>query len=143
MGEGVEALVTQLLVVNHNRALRPMKIFNSESELLDVLDQIEANLATASTSTCIADQFTKHYNEAWDLYGVYALDGHESDDEEFAMLEKHAKRITNIELALQSASNVCAEEDAIKESYIQAGRYGPNEAVKRLSQALLSLRAKD
>jgi len=118
-----------------------MTIFNSESELLDVLGQIEAKLASAST--CSTDQFSKHYNEAGALFAFYALDGHESDDEEFALLEKQAKRIKNIELALQSASNVCAEEDALKESYIQAGRYGPNEAIKRLSQALLSLRDKD
>lgn len=115
-----------------------MTIFSSESELLNVIEQVEAKLKAAST--CTADQFAKHYDEAWHLYGFYAIDGHESDDEEFALLEKHARRIKNIEFALQSASNVCAEEHALKEAYIQAGRYGPNEAVKRLSEALASLR---
>ena len=65
-----------------------MTIFHSEPELLEVLDNIEATLASAST--CSPDQFTKHYCEAGALHGFYALDGHESDDEEFAMLEKHA-----------------------------------------------------
>jgi hypothetical protein len=107
-----------------------MTIFASESEMLSVLAEIEASLHRAA----VADRttFREHYFKAGHLHGFYAIDGHESDEEERALLDKHAERIARIEGALESASGLCSEEDAEKEIYQKAGRFGADEAARRL-----------
>jgi hypothetical protein len=111
-----------------------MIIFNSESTLLAALAEIEAELECAARSD--ADTFRAHYDKAGHLYGYFALDGHESDEEERALLEMHRTRIVRIEAALRSADGLCSEEDAGKELYRKAGRYGAEEAMRRIRSAL-------
>jgi hypothetical protein len=111
-----------------------MTIFASESELLETLAEIEAALEQAAHSG--SGSFREHYFKAGHLYGYYAIDGHESDEEERRLLAKHAERIARIEEALDSADGLCAEEDAQKEIYRKAGRYGADEAARRLRMAL-------
>lgn len=111
-----------------------MTIFTSEPELLAILAKIETALESAAHSGPSA--FRSHYLEAAHLYNFYAIDGHESDSEERELLSKHAKRITRIENALSSAEGLCSEEDAEKEIYQIADRYGADEAARRLRLAL-------
>jgi len=52
------------------------------------------------------------------------------------LLDKYAERVNRIDEALDSASGLCAEEDAEKEMYQKAGRYGADEAARRLRSIL-------
>ena len=111
-----------------------MTIFESESDLLRVLSEIEMQLELAAQSD--RSTFREHYFKAGHLHGYYAIDGHESDIEERELLNKHADRIARIEKALDSAGGLCAEEDAEKEIYQKSGRYGADEAARRLQTSL-------
>ncbi len=111
-----------------------MTIFESESHLLATLAEIEAALERAAYSG--GDIFRASYQRAGRLHGSHALDGHESDDEERDLLAKHAQRIARIDEALAAAGGLCSEEDARREIYQKAGRYGADEAARRLRLAL-------
>lgn len=75
-------------------------------------------------------EFLAEYNE---FYSYYALDGHESDELELSMFERYALRIQPHEdLTLQVFTYRCDDDDATKEIYIQAGRFGSTEALRRL-----------
>ena len=106
-----------------------MIIFASESELLTVLDEADATI-----EACVSGQLDPRtfLNELWHLYGYYALDGHESDEEERGILDRHSDRIAWISRVLEELNDVCADEDATKEAYIKAGRFGSAEALRRL-----------
>ena len=74
--------------------------------------------------------FLEQYN---DFYDYYALDGHESDEHELAVFEKYKWRIKpHKELAQEILSHICNDDDALKDSYINARRFGSNEALHRL-----------
>jgi hypothetical protein len=107
-----------------------MKIFGTEADLVSVLLEIEASLDRAAEGS--SAEFREHYLRAWHLYGTHALDGHESDDTERSLLAKYSERISRIEIALESAGGICSEDDAMREIYQKAGRYGANEAIRLL-----------
>lgn len=111
-----------------------MTIFESESHLLAILAEIESALERAAHAG--GDIFRAFYGKAGHLYGSHALDGHESDDEERDLLAKHAQRIARIDEALDAARELCSEADAQTQIYQQAGRYGADEAARRLRVAL-------
>jgi hypothetical protein len=111
-----------------------MTIFASEAELVSVLSEIEAALNRAAIAD--SNSFREHYFKAGHLHGYYAIDGHESDAKERALLDIYAERIARIDEALESASGLCSEEDSAKEIYQKAGRYGADEAARRLRIAL-------
>lgn len=115
-----------------------MIIFNSEAELIDVLEKADAMIAA-----CVAGSLEFHafYQQLGELYSYHALDGHESDEEERALLERHRGRIEWIDTVLTEIGGVCAEEDATKEAYIAAGRFGSAEALRRL-RSLVAGRAR-
>jgi hypothetical protein len=106
-----------------------MTIRESENYLLSVLDQAEALIDACARGEIKVNTL---YSELWDLYGPNALDGHESDEEERKLLERHAPRVQWIWRVLDELSGLCAEEDAGKEFYIRAGRYGEAEGLRRL-----------
>jgi hypothetical protein len=73
------------------------------------------------------------------LYGdfprYYALDGHESDDEEKQLFKKYAKRIqAHLKLSEKVLSSLCSDEDSVNEQYIKAGRIGSKDALVRLQE---------
>ena len=113
-----------------------MKVFNSE---LDLLQTIEAK--NALIRQCIAGEiefkeFCAKYN---DFYTYYALDGHESDDEEQALFEKHENKIKPHRIvAYEVLGQLCSDDDAELESYKSMGRFGAVEALKRLKNVILS-----
>jgi hypothetical protein len=106
-----------------------MIIFASESELLEVLDRADAMIAACVDGTL---EFRSFYAQLGHLHSYHALDGHESDEEEIAVLDRHRVRIEWIERVLEEVGEVCADEDATKEAYIKAGRFGSAEALRRL-----------
>src|SRR5215204_1533008 len=110
-----------------------VRIFGSEEELLSTLDQ-HAQLVRDCVSGRISFQeFLDRYDT---FYMSYALDGHESDPEERELLEVHKDRIAPHRKIWERiiGGGLCADEDARKESYIQAGRLGSDEGLKRLKE---------
>lgn len=78
------------------------------------------------------EDFSEQYN---DFYAFYALDGHESDPEERALLAKYEARIQPHEfIAYEILGRICSDADSELESYKMAGRFGSQEAVQRLKQ---------
>jgi hypothetical protein len=63
---------------------------------------------------------------------VYALDGHESDQDENDMLRRYATRIGFHFGVMKSLSGLCSEEDATNPVYLKAGRFPPSVALQRL-----------
>jgi hypothetical protein len=64
----------------------------------------------------------------------YALDGHESDPEEQALLSFHEGRIAvHREIWKTVMSGLASDEDAAKDEYGKIGRFGSQEAIDRLS----------
>ena len=106
-----------------------MTIFLSEAELIEVLDRADAMINACAEGLL---DFNVFYRDLGYLHGFHALDGHESDEEELRMLDKHHDRIAWIERVLDEISGVCADQDSTKESYINAGRFGTAEALRRL-----------
>jgi hypothetical protein len=81
------------------------------------------------------------FEEFLDRYGTfymtYALDGHESGLGEKALLEVHRDRIVPHREIWERiiGGGLCSDEDARKESYIQAGRFGSGEGLRRLRES--------
>lgn len=107
-----------------------MNMFASESELLAILEQHDGLVKRCLRGEMGFWEFCDAYH---DFYAYYALDGHESDEAERLLLEKHAARIEpHRAIAYEILGNVCSDEDAGLESYTAAGRFGSKEAMKRL-----------
>ena len=105
-------------------------IFSSEAELLDALAHHARLLLDCAGGKITFGDFLKRYNN---FYFHYALDGHESDERERALLEKHGVRIRpHKEMAYEVLAKLCADEDAAKRSYFEAGRIGSNEGLRRI-----------
>ncbi|OAM91593.1 hypothetical protein OH491_24495 [Termitidicoccus mucosus] len=106
-----------------------MVIFASESELLEILDRADAMIAA-----CVAGSLGIHefIDQLGHLHGYHALDGHESDAEEIAMLARYCSRVEWIERVLEEVGGICADDDASKEAYVKAGRFDSSEALRRL-----------
>jgi len=112
-----------------------MVIFASEPEVIDVLDRADAIISACAEGSL---DFRAFHQQLSDLHGRYALDGHEADAEERGILERHRGRIAWIERILDEVGSVCADEDATKPAYIEAGRFGPDEALRRLRRLVES-----
>ena len=62
-----------------------MKVFSSEAELIASLKMSARQIDDCILGRITFDNFLSTYNN---FYDRYALDGHESDDEEIAHLQK-------------------------------------------------------
>ena len=112
-----------------------MRVFSSEAELLQVLARHDAMVRQCVRGEISFAQFCADYDE---FFFVYALDGHESDEEERAMLTRHEVRIRpHGVIQYEILSKVCADADAGVEAYRQAGFFGSVEAVARLADVEL------
>lgn len=108
-----------------------MVIFDSEDDLLESLAHHDELVRQCASEAITFEEFCERYG---DFYAFYALDGHESDEEERALLERHEARIRPHEvIAYEILGKVCSDEDAQRESYEKAGRFGSAEAVARLN----------
>jgi hypothetical protein len=105
-------------------------MFESEEAFLSVLDEHDQLIQRCANGAITFQEFEKKYNY---FYGHYALDGHESDEQEREMFEKYDCRIKpHEELGTEVFQHLCSDEDAVKNIYIQAGRFGSDEGLRRL-----------
>jgi hypothetical protein len=109
-----------------------MVIFQSEADLLDALARHDDLVRRCARKDMPFDTFCKAYN---DFYAYYALDGHESDEEERLLLERYDHRLELHRIVtVDILGQVCSEDDASNPLYVQAGRYGSAEAVARIER---------
>jgi len=107
-----------------------MVIFESEADLLESLDHHDDLVRQCARGEKSFDDFCAEYH---DYYAYCALDGHESDQEERALLEKYEKRIEVHRIVAEDIlGGVCSDADAKLKIYQHAGRFGSVEAVQRL-----------
>ena len=108
-----------------------MVIFQSEADLLETIAQHDALVRQCVSGQISIAEFCDKYRS---FHGYYALDGHESDDEERKLLEKHAHLIEpHRVITYEILGKVCSDKDAQLESYRTAGRFGTEEALRRLA----------
>lgn len=108
-----------------------MVMFESEADLLETIAHHDALVRQCVTKELSFLEFCEKYK---DFYAHFALDGHESDEEERSLLEKHDNLIEpHRVIAYQILGQVCSDEDAKLESYKNAGRFGSSEALRRLA----------
>jgi hypothetical protein len=109
-----------------------MLMFESESALLETLALHDDLVRQCVSGQLSFNEFCARYQ---DFYAFYALDGHESDEEERQLLDKYEARIEPHRLIAEDIFGyVCSDEDAELEIYRQAGRFGSVEAVERLGR---------
>ncbi len=112
-----------------------MPIFASEAELLEAIKFHDQLLESVAAGELSFDDFCE---KCHDFYAFYALDGHESDEDELALIERHHVLIEPRRVVAEDIlSLVCSDEDAEREIYKQAGRIGSVEAIRRI-RALLT-----
>ena len=105
-------------------------MFESEEAFLSVLDEHDQLIQQCAREAITFREFEERYNY---FYGHYALDGHESDEHEREMFDKYRYRIKpHEELGTEVFQHLCSDDDAAKEMYIQAGRFGSDEGLRRL-----------
>ena len=115
---------------------RAMVIFQSEAELLARIAEHDELVCRCVRGDLSFDQFCDRYQ---DFYASYALDGHESDEEERELLEKHSSRIEpHRVIAFEILGRVCSDSDATLEIYQRAGRFGSVEALEKLRRIALT-----
>jgi hypothetical protein len=110
-----------------------VRIFGSEEELLSTLDRHDQLVHDCVSGRISFQEFLDRYDT---FYMTYALDDHESDPEEVALLEVHKDRIAPHRKIWERiiGGGLCTDEDARKDSYIQAGRFGSDEGIRRLEE---------
>jgi hypothetical protein len=112
-----------------------MEMFESEQSLLDAIAAHDDLVRLCVREDISFDDFCGRYH---DFYAFYALDGHESDDEERELLLKHDALIEpHRVIAYDILGRVCSDHDAQLDSYKQAGRFGSAEALKLLGKVRL------
>jgi len=107
-----------------------MLMFASEVEFQRLLHEHDELVRRCAHGEMSFNDFCDKYNNYWSFY---ALDGHESDDEERTILERYEDRIElHWLIAFDILGQLCSEEDAQREVYIQAGRFDSTVAQQRL-----------
>jgi len=108
-----------------------MLMFASEVEIQRSLAEHDDIVRRCAQREVTFEQFCDEYNNYWSFY---ALDGHESDDEEREILRRYEDRIELHRLiAFEVLGQLCSEADARREIYIQAGRFGSAVAQQKLA----------
>ena len=111
-----------------------MIIFKSESDFIKILNEYDSLVLQCTSGKISFKDFTEKYN---DFYDHYALDGHESDQEENSLLEKYKKRVRLHQVITEDIlGKVCSDNDAQKQIYIDAGRFGSKVALKKLKEVV-------
>ncbi|MGB7210311.1 MAG: hypothetical protein WBD27_16775 [Pyrinomonadaceae bacterium] len=105
-------------------------IFKSEEEFLRVVDKHDQLIQQCAQGIITFKDFLQKYDG---FYGYYALDGHESDEDERSMFQRYEGRIRpHEEIAQEIFQFLCSDEDAARDIYIKAGRFGSSEGLRRL-----------
>jgi hypothetical protein len=107
------------------------RIFESEEELLFTLNEHDQLIRDCVSGRISFRDFLNKYDT---FYMTSALDGHESSPDEKDLFAVHEDRIAPHRRVWERiiGGGLCADEDAKKESYIQAGRFGSDEGLERL-----------
>ena len=114
-----------------------MIMYESEESLLADLANADRILRECAAGSLGFEAFTAEYDG---FYWRAALDGHESDQEELAILRKYSGRIEPHRfVAEEILGKVCSEADAKLEAYIQAGRFGPDRAIEMIREVVARL----
>jgi hypothetical protein len=109
-----------------------MKIFSDDSDLVKTLDCHDSLLKSCASGNLSFSDFLEKYND-FSMY--YALDGHESDEEEKIILAKHASRIAvHFRVWDEILTGLCSDEHATDPQYIKCGRFGSHEGILRLQK---------
>ena len=103
----------------------------TESELLGLFESHEALVARCISGEIPLEEFLERYEN---FPHAYALDGHEGDEKERTLLNRHAKRIRFHFGVLETLSGLCSEDEARSAEYRKAGRFGPATGLARLRQ---------
>jgi hypothetical protein len=103
----------------------------TEKELLLEFDKHDQLIRDCALGRLSLLDFLDKYNN---FYVYYPLDGHESDVEEQNLLVMYEDRIVPHRELFYQLSNICSDEDARKDAYIKAGRFGSDEALNRLKE---------
>ena len=111
-----------------------MVIFQSEADLLSAIAKHDALVRQCVSGNLAFGEFCERYSN---FYFRYALDGHESDDEERVLLVKHDYLIEpHRVIAEEILGHVCSDADAAREDYKEGGRFGSAEAIERLRNVI-------
>ena len=109
-----------------------MVIFKSESELIKTLKLYDELILQCSEGKISFSDFLVKYDS---FYPRFALDGHESDEEELLLLKKYKNKIEPHKIIIEDVlGRLCSDDDAKKEIYIKAGRYGSDVALVKLKE---------
>jgi hypothetical protein len=108
-----------------------MEMSETEKEFLWELDKHDQLILDCAFGRITFFEFLDKYN---DFYAWYPLDSHESNAEEQGLLVKYQDRIIPHRELFHQLSNICSDEDSHKEAYIQAGRFGSDEGLRRLKE---------
>lgn len=104
----------------------------TEAELETLLEKLYGLVASCVSGQLTIDQFFEEYGYP---IGEYALDGHESDEDERAVLRKHEKQMKlHFEITEVILHRLCTRDQARENAYRKAGRIGPEEALVWLKQ---------
>lgn len=108
-----------------------MEIFELEFHLLSEIERHNEFIRQCVSQEITFQDFLRKYN---DFYDYYPLNGHESDSEELKLFEKHKYKIALHREISEVLNVLCSDEDAVKEIYKKAGRFGSEEGLKRLKE---------
>jgi hypothetical protein len=112
-----------------------MQMFASEKEFLETITRHDELVRRCIRGEISFAEFCDLYHE---FYAYYALDGHESDEEERELLARHDARIAPHRIiTYEILWGMCSDENAELEDYKLAGRFGSAEALRRLKQVQL------
>ncbi len=103
-----------------------MVLFQSESQLVELIEKHDELVRQCASGQI---DFAKFCDEYGDFYEAYALDGHESDEEEKAILVKNELRLKPHQIIAHSILNrLYIDGDVDKDAYRKAGRIDDSEA---------------
>ncbi len=106
--------------------------FESENELIEYFDKHDNLVLECSRGSLPFWKFVEKYNN---FYWRCAFDGHESNDDERVLFKKFEQRILPHRIIAETILHgVCTDEDAKKEMYIKANRFGSDVAVSMLKE---------
>ncbi len=108
-------------------------MFTSSNDLLSTIEQYDQLVFDCTAGRISFIEFLERYDA---FFVAYALDGHESDDEERNLFRSYDHRIAPHREIWEKiiAGGLCSDDDAQKESYVQAGRFGSDVGLKRLRE---------
>ena len=104
----------------------------NESDIIEITRKLDRLVRKCISGEISFDVFLEEYGYP---IGEHALDGHESNEEEKALLRNNNNSLKlHIEISETILNKLCTSEQAKEKAYIQAGRIGPKEAFRFLKE---------